>query len=140
MARRFLDHGADAALEVTASSLPELFREAMWGLTDTMTRLDRVARKVAVRVEIEAPDAECLLVDWLNELIYRFESEGLVFSEAQLEIGSTAAGWRLAARVEGEPFDSVRHELKTLVKSATFHQLRLAGDANGWSARVVLDL
>lgn len=140
MAHRFLDHSADVALELTAPSQVELFIEAMRGLTDTMTSLERVAALVGARVDIEAPDLECLLVDWLNELIYQFESRGLLFSAGAIEIESMAVGWRLVGRVEGEPFDAGRHGLKTLVKSATFHQLRLDGDRNGWSARVVLDL
>ena len=140
MAYRFLDHGADVCFEVTARSLPELFCEALRALTDTMVDVESVMAEIQSPVEIRAADLEVLLVDWLNEAVAFHETEGALFTRADIEIEPTSSGWHLAGVRWGESFDADRHGLKTLVKAVTFHQLRIERGVRGWRARVVLDL
>jgi len=140
LAYRFLDHAADVCFEVTARSLTELFCEALRALTDTMVDLESVAAEISFPVEKEAADLEMLLVDWLNEAVAFHETDGALFSRADIEIEQISSGWHLAGVLLGEPFDAARHGLKTLVKAVTFHQLRIERGVTGWRARVVLDL
>ncbi len=85
----------------------------------------------------EAPDAEALLVAWLNELVYLFDTEHLLLRRFEIE----ALGQRsLRARVFGEPADPERHEIKTGVKSATYHGLAIRRTRSGYSARIILDV
>jgi len=46
----------------------------------------------------------------------------------------------IEAKIYGEPYDEARHEIKTTVKSATYHQLEVARRGNGWRAAVIFDL
>ena len=46
----------------------------------------------------------------------------------------------LAARVRGEKFDRTRHRAKLQVKAITYHQLELKKMAEGWQARVFVDI
>ena len=46
----------------------------------------------------------------------------------------------LEAEVAGDIFDDSRHPSKTAVKAATYHQLKIAPEGEGWGATVVLDL
>ena len=140
MAYRFLDHAGDLGLEVTASSLPELFSEALRGLTDSLVDVKTVSISASRSIEIEAPDLEILLVDWLNEAIVLYETEGWVFSTASVRIEQARSRWSLAGSASGEPYDSERHGLKTLVKAVTLHNLSLEQRPSGWHARVILDL
>jgi SHS2 domain-containing protein len=90
-----------------------------------------------MEVEVEAPDQEALLVDWLNHLLYLYDTKGFLAREIEiLEIAAT----RLKARLAGEELDLQRHIVKTGVKAATYHYLALARKDDGWEARIIFDL
>ena len=140
MAYRFLDHTADLGIEVTAVDLPELYVEALRGLTDSLVDLERVSASVSRDVGLESPDLETLFVDWLNEVIVWYETEGLVLSDAKIRLDEGDSGWRLIGSVRGESYDAERHGLKTLIKAVTYHQLSIEHRREGWRARFILDL
>jgi SHS2 domain-containing protein len=85
------------------------------------------------RVSLEAYDREALLVDWLNELIFRAETGRKIFSEARIEQIDDRS---LAAEITGRPAPLGR----TFVKAATFHGLRIEEVPGGLSASVLLDI
>ena len=70
------DHTADLGLRIRATDLDDLFQTAAEGLFDVI-----VANRDAVRaldheqVALAADSTEDLLIEWLNELIFRFEIE-----------------------------------------------------------------
>src|SRR5262245_65978722 len=99
MGHRFIDHTADVAAWLDGGSPGELFASAAHALTDTITALDAVRPAVTQSVTLEAPTLEDLLVDWLNELLYRFEAESMLFSTAGVTIAERAGRWALTAAV-----------------------------------------
>jgi SHS2 domain-containing protein len=88
-------------------------------------------------VSLESSDREALLVDWLNYLIYLTDLDG--FLGRDFEVVSLTSK-HLEAKVRGEIFDASRHPEKTAVKAATFHNLEIVSEPDGWRATVVLDL
>jgi SHS2 domain-containing protein len=146
MSFRSLDHTADLSVEITAASRDELFAEAVPAFTDTMVDVDRVEALLARRIELESPEVPLLFVDWLTELLYLFEVEGLLFRRAETTIeddGGDGGGVRLRAIAWGEPRDDARHPIKVLLKAVTYHGLEVGpvGDAGGgWRARIVFDI
>jgi SHS2 domain-containing protein len=87
-------------------------------------------------IELTAPDMESLLVDWLNELVYIFDVENMLFK--RFDISQLDQNW-LKARVYGEKVDAARHEIKLGVKAATYHMLQIVSN-NGYQARVIFDI
>jgi SHS2 domain-containing protein len=77
-----------------------------------------------------------LLFDWLNELLYAFESEKLLLSEFEIVIGEQ----EVQAICRGEPMDSARHEMDHEVKAITYHGLRVQQMTEGWEAEVIVDI
>jgi SHS2 domain-containing protein len=140
MGHRFIDHTADVAADLDGATLGELFASAARALTDTMTPLDGVAASLSEPVALEAGTLEDLLVDWLNELLYRFEVRNMLFASADLAIDERSGRWVLSGTVTGELFDAPRHPMRVLVKSATYHGLHVSHAADGWHARVVFDI
>lgn len=140
MAHRFIDHTADVAADLDGRTLGELFVSAAQALTDTITAVDRVQPVVTQSVTLEAATMEDLLVDWLNELLYRFEVQEVLFSQADIAVAPRGDRWSLQATVAGEPFDAARHPSRVLVKSATYHSLRVTHEDGTWRARIVLDI
>ena len=73
MGYTFIDHTADVAADLTGRTVEELFASAAQAMTDTVTDLSSVRPVITQSVTVEAGAIEDLLVDWLNELLYRFE-------------------------------------------------------------------
>ena len=74
------DHTADLGLRVESPDLSSLFREAAEGLFSVIVA--EIPRRPAardVRIRLEAERTDYLLVDWLHELLYLFETERLLF-------------------------------------------------------------
>ncbi len=129
---RELEHTADWALEVWAPSLEELLEQAargMYALAGTrMAPSPRVRRTFT----LEFQDPETLLVDFLNELLYYGEVEGVAFDTFDLRIQEG----RLHAHLEGAPLAG----LVKVIKAATFHDLNVEKTPQGWRATVVFDV
>jgi SHS2 domain-containing protein len=140
MGHSFIDHTADVAADLDGASLGELFASGAQALTDTITDLATVRPLVTTAVTLEAPTVEDLLVDWLNELLYRFEARNMLPREASVTIAERDARWHLDATVTGEPFDTVRHPYRVAVKSATYHGVNITHREGTWTTRVVFDI
>lgn len=140
MSFRFLEHTADIVLEVEAPSLSGLLEEASRGLTDCITELEGVQPRTTMQVRKRAVDREGLLVGWLNELLYRFEIEGFLARDAEVDVRSDHLGLQAVGRLRGEAYDSQRHAFRTAVKAATWHNLKVETDGVAWHAVVVLDI
>ena len=140
MAHRFIDHTADVAADLDGGSLEELFVSAAQALTDTITALDTVRPLVTQPVTIEAATVEDLLVDWVNELVYRFEVRNLLVATADVRIEQHDGRWALSGTVRGDTFEPARHPSRVLVKSATYHGLHVTRAHGKWTARVVFDI
>ena len=131
-----LEHTAEVGLRIEGETLEEVFAQAALGLLTIMTEPESVQERLSRTVEATAPDREALLVAWLNELIYLFETQGLLFRRCRIQHLEDTA---LSAECTGEPFDPARHTIRCGVKAATYHLLEVRGNGR-WRARVLLDI
>lgn len=130
-------HGADIGVRGRGATKEEAFRQAALALTAVVTDPAGLGREREARFEMEAPDDEILLMDWLNALIYEMAANGLVFGDFDVRI----EGHRLLARARGETVDVKRHEPAVEVKGATFTALSVArGEDGDWVAGCVVDV
>jgi SHS2 domain-containing protein len=141
MGHRFLDHTADLAVELTAPTLPALFESALAAFAEALTEPGLVAEREERRFELSSSAADLLLVDWLGELLYAFETDDLLFRSAEIAIQESEDGsLLLTAEARGEPRDE-RHPIKVLIKAVTYHGLEVARtEDGGFRARVVFDI
>lgn len=140
MGHRFLDHTADIAVELEASTLEALFEEALSAFTEALTEPGLLEERTSRRFDLTATAPDLLLVDWLTELNYAFEIEDLLFRRAEITLEeSPSGGLRLTGQAWGEPRDD-RHPIKVLIKAVTYHGLEVAHTPTGWRARVVFDI
>jgi len=73
----------------------------------------------------------------MGDLLYTFETEGLVFSTYNIiSINKNS----LSAEAEGEFFNSETHAIKNEVKAVTYHKLKIEEKNGLWQAEVVLDI
>jgi SHS2 domain-containing protein len=131
---RLLEHTGEIELQVEAPDLAGLFAEAAVALAEIMAEdAGRTPTRPPERVELLAADREALLVDWLNELLYRGEVNKCVYGHVEVERADDA---RLVANLRGhEPLSP-----RTAVKAATWHRLRVVPTPLGFEATVVLDV
>ena len=132
-----LDHTADIGLIVYGKDLRTLFENAGEAFFHLITDLKRVKQKEERQVELKGESLERLMVDWLNELLYLYDVESLLFKGFKVEVVGEGG---LRARVKGEPFQEGVHVIKTGVKAVTHHQIQVRRENGGWRARVILDL
>lgn len=133
-----IDHTADAGMWVYGRDRTELFAHAAWALFDMISDAETIRPQQTVTIAIGgALDWEDLLVRWLSELLYRYDTERFLCCSASL---SSLSPTRLTARVQGEPFDPARHPIDTDIKAVTYHQVTVEPCATGWRARVIFDV
>lgn len=134
-----VEHTADVGLRVTAESLEQLFAEAGRAVASLIIENpESIGLGRSVTIELEAEDVEGLFVDWLRELIYRFETEHLLLRDFSIHISD--GNRRLRAECRGELADWSRHLPGNELKAVTYHQLRVAHTATGWQAEVIVDI
>jgi SHS2 domain-containing protein len=131
------EHTADLGLRVRAAELPGLFIDAGRGLFSIIVAGgDPVQPRDEWHCELAGTRLDELLFDWLNELLYVFESRHLLLAEFHVEL----AAEKLTALCRGEPWDPERHQLEHEVKAITYHGLRVEQTADGWLAEVIVDI
>jgi len=128
-----LDHTADVGIIAYGGGMAEAFANAGKALFNLITDLDKVDEAESRDIEVTAPDRESLLVAWLNELIFLFDTENIILKRFEI---SEFSDNHLKARGYGQKVDTARHELKVGVKAATYHMLKL--EENGGSKVQVL--
>ena len=131
-----IDHTADVGIIAYGSDLREAFANAAYGMFSLIADLEGVKEEVNRKVDVHSTDQEALLVDWLNELLYLFDVEHIIFSKFEISYLSQN---RLKAKVYGEKIDTSRHQLKTAVKAATYHMLKIERN-QGVKVQFILDI
>jgi SHS2 domain-containing protein len=117
-----IEHTADMGLAAYGENLAEAYANAAYGMFYIIAELDDIKEKETRRVEVKGDDKESLLFEWLNSLLYYFDVEGLVFKRFDIvEFGEN----ELKADCTGEKYNPKRHQLKTGIKSATYHMLEV---------------
>ena len=131
------EHQADIGLAVEAPDGESLFVEAGIALLSLVCDIERVVERASFELTGEAGGVEELLVDWLNDILYLFEGEQVVCRRIEFPAWTPTA---YRALLHGEPADPRRHELRGIVKAATYHGLAVERGATRWSARIILDV
>jgi len=129
-------HGADIGVRGFGADPAEAFEQAALALTAVAVDLDAVRPRDKIELNCEAPDAELLLADWLNALVYEMATRRMVFARYEVEIDHD----RLTASAWGETIDAVRHHPAVEVKGATYTCLLVQPQDDGWMAQCVVDV
>ena len=128
---------ADVGLAVQAPTLDHLFSCAGESLFSAICDRRRVRLRESRPVQAEGEDLESLLVAWLNELIYIYDTEYFLARRCRAALRGRR---QLSATIEGETLRQESHQVKMEVKAATYHRLRIWRDKALWRATLVLDV
>jgi len=129
-------HDADIGVRGIGSTRAEAFEQAAIALVAVITDPELVAADEAIAIEVEAPDDELLLVDWLNAIVYQMSTRNMLFARFAVRLDDH----RLAATAWGEAVDRPRHRPTVEVKGATYTELSVRSDDGRWIAQCVVDV
>lgn len=129
-----IEHTADWALQVRGRDWRHLLINAARGMNSLLVaQPDTLTDEREERLEVEAFDAESLLVNWLSELAYWAEMERIIFHKFNfVELTPT----HLQAVARGGP---VSH-LQKHIKAVTYHNLKIIETDQGLTATIVFDV
>jgi SHS2 domain-containing protein len=132
-----VDHTADVGIIAYGANMEEVFSHAAQALFSLITEPESVEEKLHLDLEVSSKDRDSLLVEWLNELIYLFDVQHILFNRFDIE---SLTHDQLKATCYGENFDPMKHKIKVGVKAATYHMLKLDRNGDGYRAQMILDI
>lgn len=132
-----LDHTAEVGIVAHGDTLSQAFENAAMGMFSLIADLSQVRETEQRRIAVEGRDEEGLLVNWLSELLYLFEVDGILFRRFHI---AEMTERHLTAIAYGEPFSPERHEPSVGVKAVTRHMLQIERENGGYKVRVIFDV
>ncbi|MCX7857969.1 MAG: archease [Deltaproteobacteria bacterium] len=131
-----IDHEADICVEIRGESLEQLYSNAASALFSIMIEVEDTSAEECVKKKVEIKRNGELLISFLNELLFLWETEGLVLYDLSVELTDDA----LKATLWGSKFNPEIHTVKKVIKAATYHNFEIKRDKKGYIARVVFDV
>lgn len=133
---------ADIAFEAVGDSPSELFVAAAQAVMEILADPTTVSTTWHRTIDQEDEELGDLLFDWLSEMVYLKDAEGVVFNRVTAAVHHDPARrcWHLHGEFVGETIDPKRHVLRSDVKAVTKHQYEIHEGGGEWKARVVLDI
>ncbi len=136
----YFETTADLGVEAMGKSLEEAFKEGAKGLYNIMVDIDKVDKKEKIEFEVTGEDLEELLYNFLNELLFYTDVEGIVFNDFDIKIERDDSGYRLKCTAYGEKIDKEKHNIKEEVKAVTYHKMEVKKENGKWKVRYIVDL
>ncbi len=137
---RFLDHTADAKFQAFGRTLEEAFSNAALATASLMWDVEAMSKKVKRRVRVEGRDLEQLLLHFLEEIIYAFETQSFLLAsveEVKIEAGP-GGGFSLEAVFVGDNEPS-KHKFHGEVKAVTYNEMKIEQN-DSITIQVVVDM
>ena len=132
-----LEHTADIGFRAWGATAAELFENAAQAMMSIAAETETIDPRGEVSIQTTGEDYESLLVNWLGEVLYRFDAGLFAASEFRVDkIEPTT----LEGRLVGEARDPARHRWKLIVKAVTYHDIEVFERDGRWESRIFLDI
>jgi len=128
-----IDHPSDLGILVHRGNYKETFENAAYGMFSSMAELSDIKAGESFEINVKGDDREELFINWLNELIFIWDSKKVLLKDFQIR---SLTDKTLKAHVAGEKIQADLHELHRPIKAATYNQLEL----NEKRAKVIFDV
>ncbi|HMK94431.1 MAG TPA: archease [Candidatus Limnocylindrales bacterium] len=137
----FLEHTADVYIRAFGKTMEEAYENSALAMFEVMTDTDKVAPMKEESLNVEAEDQYALLYNWLEALLVKFETEGMLYSKFQItDWNETEEIFRFKAKVWGEKFDPQKHTQKVAVKAVTYHRMMVIREKDSVVLEFILDI
>ncbi|HKM41205.1 MAG TPA: archease [Methanocorpusculum sp.] len=131
-----LEHTADVRMRISSPDLTSLFSESGFALAKTLYGPYHFEKPAySFPIEAEGKDPEELMVNFLSELLFLFETEFLVPQKFTLSVGTSVSG-----TVEGVLFNRAKHAGGIGVKGISYSGLSLTKKDTGYELIIIFDI
>nr|QNO55761.1 protein archease [Methanosarcinales archaeon ANME-1 ERB7] len=134
---KYIEHPSDVGFEVYGDTLEELYANAAIAMYSLMTDIDEIEADVERAIELKAEDFQSLMFDWLDELIFLFDSESLVMKKFDIAVNEN--NFSICGNCKGGKYDPSTHVSGIIIKAVTYNMMQIKKNEI-WKARVVLDV
>jgi len=144
-----IDISGDVGLRVFGETDEKLFQNAAAGMYELITDVSTVTETEEKEIALSAENHEVLLVRWLNELVFLYDTYGFTGRRSTVHIKNAGSArddensqlpLELKAVVSGGIFDPDINEQRLLIKAATYHTLTVRKTSSRWEATVIFDI
>jgi SHS2 domain-containing protein len=132
-----LEHSSDIGILARGADRAAALIAASHGLVSILADPTPFRPREERHFKASGPDEEAQIVNWLNEILFFFDTDNLVFVEFKIDSWTTQ---EITGTAKGERLDLERHEFRTAVKAATYHQFESHAVPRGWELRVFVDV
>jgi SHS2 domain-containing protein len=137
----FMEHTADVYVRAHGKTMEEAYENAALSMFETMTDTDKIAQTMKDTIEVEAEDQYALLYNWLEALLVKFETEGMLYSKFKItNWKETAETFKFKAAIWGEKYDPKKHPQKVGVKAVTYHLMVIIREVDRVLLEFILDI
>ncbi len=135
----FFDHTADIGVRIYGENLENLFRNSALALFSLL--VDCKPKETSEeKIILEAETLEELLVTWLNELLSLFWAYNFLPLTYSISIIEKQDSKILNAQIKGNNCGLSKNKIKTEVKAATYHDLKIKHSEKGYAAEIIFDV
>jgi len=150
---KFIDDlTSDVMFEAYGKTLDKLLENAASAMFSVICDIKKVSQLQEIKINISEYSGEVILHRWLRELLTQSDIHNLFFSKFEVRSQKTedrpvptrngSGSQRLEIRIKGiaigEPISPKKSG--TVVKGVTYYGFKLEKTANGYKARVSLDI
>ncbi|MGO8806956.1 MAG: archease [Candidatus Bathyarchaeia archaeon] len=137
----FLEHTADVYIRAFGKTMEEAYANSALAMFEVMTDTDKIAQTSQESLEVEAEDQYALLYNWLEVLLVKFETEGMLYSKFEIsDWKETEETFRFKAKIWGEKYDAQKHPQKVGVKAITYHRMMIIREKESAVLEFILDI
>jgi SHS2 domain-containing protein len=137
----FLEHTADIYIRAHGNTMEEAYENAALAMFESITDTQKVAQTEEDSVEIEGEDQYALLYNWLEAVLVKSETEGMLYSKFQISNWKeTNEIFKFKAKIWGEKFNPDKHPQKVAVKAVTYHRMVIIRDIDRVILEFILDI
>ena len=130
-----LEHKADLKIRAFGKDKPELFSNALGGMSESMkAEVKKPEKKFKREIKIKSADLPSLLVDFLSEALYLSQVQKEVFSDIIIKKFTDK---ELEGVITGQKIERFGED----IKAVTYHQLEVKQNKDGsWQATILFDI
>ncbi len=137
----FLEHTADVYVRAHGEKMWDTYENAALAMFETMTNTSKVEPTIEEEFEVEAEDQYALLYNWLETLLVKAETQGMLYSKFTVQHWrESPEGFKFEAKIWGEKFNPKKHPQKVGVKAVTYHLMMVIRETDNVTLEFILDI
>jgi len=132
---KFLEHTADIEFQAFGKTKEKLFENSALAMAEAMSS-ERCRPTIKKKIKVSGKDNESLMYNFLEELLFLFDSEHFYLGNAKVKINNN----ELVAELEGDKAEN--YDITIDIKAVTYNDMFVKEDKENkqWISQVVLDV